>query len=370
MSNSNQPSPREIDLMRQALALAADARGLVEPNPMVGCIIHKAGRIIGTGIHQRFGEAHAEPNALVTCTESPAGATAVVSLEPCCHTEKKTPPCVPALIAAGIARVVVGCLDPNPGVAGQGVAQLRAAGIEVVTDVLRPECQQLNSAFFALMREHRPYVTLKWAQTADGSIAGPGGRPLRISSPESTRFVHHLRTRCDAIVVSADTVISDDPQLTVRDVSLIRRPAPVVVDSHLRTPEMARVLRSEQTLVFTAASGVAPGRAQTVQVRQKAGHIDLPVVFAELGRRNMTHALIEPGPRLAQALIARNLADRIIVIQSPSRLTYADAPQAANIPFAANATMRLGQDRVTEYLNPASRVFFAPTPSADFRDFG
>jgi diaminohydroxyphosphoribosylaminopyrimidine deaminase/5-amino-6-(5-phosphoribosylamino)uracil reductase len=199
MSNSNQPSPREIELMQQALALAVSGRGYVEPNPMVGCIIHKDGRVIGKGFHQRFGQPHAEPNALADCSESPRGATAVVTLEPCCHTGKKTPPCVPVLMAAGIRRVVIGCLDPNPQVAGQGVAQLHAAEIEVVTGVLERECQQANAAFFAMVRERRPYVTLKWAQMADGFVAGVGGRPMRISGAESTRFVHHLRTRCDAI---------------------------------------------------------------------------------------------------------------------------------------------------------------------------
>jgi diaminohydroxyphosphoribosylaminopyrimidine deaminase/5-amino-6-(5-phosphoribosylamino)uracil reductase len=233
--------------------------------------------------------------------------------------------------------------------------------------VLERECQQVNAAFFALVRERRPYVTLKWAQTADGFVAGVGGRPMRISGVESTRFVHQLRTRCDAIAVSADTVISDDPQLTVRDVPVIRRPAAVVLDTHLRTPETARVLRSEQTLVFTAAGGVAPGRAQTVQIGAKEGHVDLHAVLAELGRRSMTHLLVEPGARLAKAMLAQNLADRVIVIASPRRMEIPEGLRAAEVPFAGAASMRMGEDSVTEYLNPASSVFFAMVPSADFR---
>src|SRR5213082_2221140 len=150
--------------MRRAIELAARGRGSVEPNPMVGCVIVRDGRIIADGYHQEFGQPHAEREALAAARESPRGATVYVNLEPCCHTNKKTPPCVPALIAAKIRRVVVACIDPNPDVSGQGIAQLRAAGIDVTTGILEHQAKQLNAPFFALTQHHRPYVTLKWAQ--------------------------------------------------------------------------------------------------------------------------------------------------------------------------------------------------------------
>src|SRR3954451_23545285 len=170
------------DFMRRAIRLAMNGRGRVEPNPMVGCVIVKDGRVIGEGFHQQYGGPHAEPNALASCTESPAGGTAYVTLEPCCHTNKKTPPCAPRVIEAGIARVVVGCLDPNPEVDGKGVAMLRAAGVTVDGPVLEGEAKQLIAPFIARTRLGRPYVTLKWAQTADGKVAGPGGTRMQISN--------------------------------------------------------------------------------------------------------------------------------------------------------------------------------------------
>src|SRR5947209_8575501 len=181
--------------MRRAIRLAMNGRGRVEPNPMVGCVIVKAGRVIGEGYHQEFGGAHAEPNALANCTESPAGATAYVTLEPCCHLNKKTPPCVPRLIEAKLARVVIGCVDPNPEVAGRGARQLQEAGITVDLGVCENEARQLAAPFFARIVQRRPYVTLKWAQTADGKVAGSGGRRLQISNEQSMGIVHNLRAR-------------------------------------------------------------------------------------------------------------------------------------------------------------------------------
>src|SRR5688572_32879202 len=170
----------DATFMRRAIRLAMNGRGRVEPNPMVGCVIVKDGRVIGEGYHEVFGGPHAEPNALAACAaagESPAGATAYVTLEPCCHTNKKTPPCAPRLIEAKVARVVVGCLDPNPDVDGKGVATLRAAGIEVTGPVLEPESKQLIAAFLARVRFGRPCVTLKWAESSDGKVAGPSAQP-------------------------------------------------------------------------------------------------------------------------------------------------------------------------------------------------
>jgi diaminohydroxyphosphoribosylaminopyrimidine deaminase/5-amino-6-(5-phosphoribosylamino)uracil reductase len=183
--------------LRRAIRLAMNGRGGVEPNPMVGCLIVKNGRIIGEGFHAKFGGPHAEPTALASCDENPEGATAYVTLEPCCHRNKQTPPCVPRLIKSRIGRVVIGCLDPNPHVNGRGMAMLRDADIGVDGPLLEAECKQLIAPFIARTVFGRPYVTLKWAQTADGKIAGPGGRRMQISNEHSMAVVHTLRARCD-----------------------------------------------------------------------------------------------------------------------------------------------------------------------------
>lgn len=360
----------ELELMRGALLLAARGRGSVEPNPMVGCVITKAGRVIGRGYHQQFGHPHAEPNALTSCTEDPRGATAIVTLEPCCHTGKKTPPCVPALIRAGIARVVIGHIDPNPEVSGKGIAQLRTAGIEVVSDVMGAQCRQVNAPFFALTQLSRPYVTLKWAQSADGLMGGSGNTRRQISTSTSNTLMHMLRTRCDAIAVSADTVIADDPILTPRKVPVIRTPLRVVLDTNLRTPPAAKLIQSAGTSpvhIFTCADKTPDWQGVTFhQTRCTGGHLDLRHVLQVLGQMRLTHLLIEPGPRLATALLEQNLADRIWVIRSSVPLNERDAPIAPPVPYRATFSRAIETDTLTEYLNPTSEVFFdsAASPEA------
>jgi diaminohydroxyphosphoribosylaminopyrimidine deaminase / 5-amino-6-(5-phosphoribosylamino)uracil reductase len=177
----------DVKMMRRAIALAMRGRGRVEPNPMVGCVIVRDGRVIGEGFHEQFGGPHAEVNALAACTESTEGATAYVTLEPCCHTNKKTPPCTPRVIEAKLGRVVVGSVDPNPDVNGRGLDQLRAAGIQVTQGVLDESAKQLLAPFIARVVYDRPYVTLKWAETADGKVAGAAGQRLNISNERSWR---------------------------------------------------------------------------------------------------------------------------------------------------------------------------------------
>ena len=366
-----QPTQLELELMREALTLAARGRGYVEPNPMVGCVIVKAGRVIGRGYHQKFGQPHAEPNALSSCTEDPRGATAIVTLEPCCHTTKKTPPCVPALIRAGIARVIIGHTDPNPQVSGNGIAQLRAAGVEVINDVMSAQCRQLNAPFFALTQFARPYVTLKWAQSADGLMGGTGNSRRQISTPTSNTLMHMLRTRCDAIAVSADTVIADDPVLTPRRVPILRTPLRVILDTQLRTPPTAKLIQSAQTSpvhIFTCADTAAnwPG-VVLHQTPVAEGHLDLRHVLRVLGQLQITHLLIEPGPRLARAFLQQNLADRIWVIRSSVPLNESNAPIAPQVPCPEALVRDLGIDTLSEYLNPASEVFFANAASPESR---
>jgi diaminohydroxyphosphoribosylaminopyrimidine deaminase/5-amino-6-(5-phosphoribosylamino)uracil reductase len=349
--------------LHRAIRLAMNGRGLVEPNPMVGCVIVKDGRIIGEGFHQKFGEAHAEPNALASCTQSPEGATLYVTLEPCCHVNKKTPPCVPRLIDAKIARVVVGCLDPNPDVNGKGIAQLRAAGIQVDAPLLEAECKQLIAPFLHRIQFNAPYWTFKWAQSADGKVAGPGGKRIQISNAASSRQVQQLRSRCDAIVVGINTVVNDDPLLLPRDVPILRPCRRIVLDRRLRLPLDSQLVRSvaRGPLVVLTSPLADPARVEQLQ----AAGVEVTSNDAYFEDPSLTHVLTEPGPTLARDPI--ETIDRLWVIQSPIIVGDNTAPSAAAIPdyFVKTGELNLDGDILTEYLNPRSDAYFAPVESAD-----
>ncbi len=379
--------------VRRAIRLAMNGRGRVEPNPMVGCVIVRDGRVIGQGYHQQFGGPHAEPNALANCTESPAGATAYVTLEPCCHTDKKTPPCAPRLIAAGVARVVVGCLDPNPKVNGDGVRALRESGIAVDGPVLEAECKQLIAPFLNRVGQGRPYVTLKWAESADGRVAGPAGVRRQISNTQSSHLVHQMRARSDLIMVGINTVLTDDPLLTARGVeipkvrrfgeSVPRRQTKIVLDARLRIPLTSRLVSSsldEDVDVFcthAAARRIVLDDAARLRDRE----IDvIPVPESSPGRLSLdrvlneyrlpsdgTHLLVECGPTLAAGFFEAGLADRVWLIRSLDEVADSTAPSAAAVPdhYVATGTLDLDGDHLTEYLNTRGPAFFAPVPSAD-----
>lgn len=365
--------------MHRAIALAMRGRGSVEPNPMVGCVIVKEGRVIGEGYHERYGGPHAEPNALSACTDSLHEAAAYVTLEPCCHLDKRTPPCVPRLIEAKLAQVVIGALDPNPKVAGRGMEQLRAAGIDVKVLNL-PAASQLIAPYIAGMKFHRPYVTLKWAETADGKIAGPAGRRVQISGEQSTRAIHELRARCDAILVGIDTVLRDDPMLTVRLAEQRRPLIRVVLDSELRTPpgsRLAQTASEQKAVIYAAESALARqsiAREQLANLgvearavpQQQRGMLSLSHVLGDLGGMGVTHLLVEPGPTLAASFLKSGLWDRAWVIRSPSRIDDLTAPTAPAIAIDPVAQAMLGPDRLIEYLNPSSEVMFKADPSPDF----
>jgi diaminohydroxyphosphoribosylaminopyrimidine deaminase / 5-amino-6-(5-phosphoribosylamino)uracil reductase len=337
-------------LLRRAIRLAQRARGAVEPNPMVGCVLTQGDRVIGEGYHASFGGPHAEPAALADCVrrgESPRDSTAYVTLEPCCHTNKKTPPCVPALVAAGVRRVIAGTLDPNPDVDGKGLCLLRDAGVlvERVDASLEAECRQLIAPFLAVTRFRRPYITLKWAETSDRKVAGPGGTPMRITSAASDRVVHGLRARCDALAVGGTTLRNDDPLLTARGVAHSRALRRVVLSRTAQLPAESRLART--------ASVESPVQVLSLES------------LTTLVSSGVTHLLIEPGPNLARLLFQRNLVDRVWVFRSP-KPEPKSTTISENVPFPAVATTRIGDDQLTEYLNPASEAFFAPVASADF----
>lgn len=372
----------EVDasFLRRAIRLAMNGRGSVEPNPMVGCVIVKNGRVIGEGHHQQYGGPHAEPNALASCTESPQGATAYVTLEPCCHTNKKTPPCAPRLIEAKLARVAIGCLDPNPDVNGKGVGMLRDAGIVVDGPVLEAEAKQLIAPFLARIVHNRPYVTLKWAESADGKIAGRMGQRVHITNATSDRTVHALRARCDAIAVGTNTVLNDDPLLTARGVDINRPLLRVVLSNSLKISAKSALVRtaSQLPLLIYCSDASVAAQAEHVEELREAGahvialktagesHFALPDVLSDLHSRSVTHLLVEPGPTLARSMLATNQVDRVWVFRSTVPLAIEDGSAAPALQYPASEEMDLEGDRLTEHLNPASVVFFTSVPSADF----
>ena len=315
--------------MKLALSLARKGRGYTSPNPMVGALIVKDGRIIGKGYHQRCGDNHAEINAINNAREDIAGSTLYVNLEPCCH-HGQTPPCTEVIIKNKISRVVIGTIDANPLVSCRGINLLEQNGIEVKSGVLENECRALNEIFFHYMETQTPYVTLKYAQTLDGRIATKTGQSRWISSDKSLRFVHKLRAQHDAILVGINTVLQDNPELTVRRLRG-RNPLRVVVDSNLRILERARVLQNmdmAKTLIATtkkqsdpkfkkiAASGAF---VLTCRATEK-GLVDLKDLFRKLAARNISSILVEGGTRIITSLLKKNLAQRLVVVIAPKIL--------------------------------------------------
>ena len=316
--------------MRRALALARRGIPAASPNPFVGCVLVKGGRIVGEGWHARFGGPHAEPMALARAGVAARGATAYVNLEPCCHTKKKTPPCVPALVRAGVRRVVAGCLDPHPKVCGRGLRALRKAGIRVTAGVLEEECERLNRPFFTLIRKGRPYVILKAAASLDGRIATACGDAKWITSPEARSEGHRLRARLDAILVGIETVLKDDPKLTAHGEG--RDPLRVVLDTRLRIPPSARVLRDGRpTVVFAAKEdlrGPGPRRGAAVvrRVRRTKAGLDLREVLGALGELGVGTLLVEGGARVHTSFLEAGLVDEIWLFLAPKLIGGAAAP--------------------------------------------
>jgi diaminohydroxyphosphoribosylaminopyrimidine deaminase/5-amino-6-(5-phosphoribosylamino)uracil reductase len=311
--------------MRRALELAANGRGQVEPNPLVGCVIAHGAEIIAEGWHRQFGGPHAEIEALNMAGGRAAGATVYVTLEPCCHFGK-TPPCTAALIATGVARVVAAMRDPFPAVAGQGASELVAAGIEVELGVLEDEARWLNAPYLKLTESNLPWVIAKWAMTLDGKIATHTGDSRWISSEASRRLVHELRGRVDAVVVGSATAQRDDPLLTARPPGA-RTAARVVVDSQATlSPDSQLATTAREVPVIVAATASAPTENRQrlssagCEVLSLAGatHADrLHELLRELGRRRMTNVLVEGGGRLLGTLADIGQIDELHVFVAP-----------------------------------------------------
>jgi diaminohydroxyphosphoribosylaminopyrimidine deaminase/5-amino-6-(5-phosphoribosylamino)uracil reductase len=318
-------SSLDIWHMRRALELAAQGQGTVEPNPMAGCVIARGAEIIGEGWHRRFGGPHAEIEALKIAGARARGATMYVTLEPCCHFGK-TPPCTRAILAAGITRVVAAMSDPFPQVAGEGLVELRAAGLEVDSGVLEDEARKLNAPYLKLVTTGRPWIIAKWAMTLDGKIATASGDSRWISSRESRNIVHQLRGRVDAIVVGRGTAAADDPMLTARPPGP-RTALRVVIDTRTSLASDSQLVRTaRETPVLVAVGAEAkPDDCRRLQdagcaVFMCAGNTPqerLESLLDELGKRRMTNVLVEGGSRLLGSLFDARLIDEAHVFIAP-----------------------------------------------------
>lgn len=344
--------------MAEALRLAARGFCTTAPNPRVGCVIADGEHVLGRGFHERAGEPHAEVFALRQAGERTRGATAYVTLEPCAH-HGRTPPCADALVQGGVARVVAAVGDPFDRVAGAGFARLRDAGIVVEVGLMAAAARELNIGFFSRIERGRPFVRVKLAATLDGRTAPADGSRLNITSAGAQRDGHRWRARASAILTGVDTVIADDPQLTVRlDVAHVQ-PLRVIADTHLRTPTTARLLRDDGPRVLIACGDGADAArrhaleatgAEVVALPLDGAHIDLRVLLSLLAQRHVNELHVEAGASLAGGLLHAGLVDECVLYQSHALLGPEARPlfvdtRAAMMGWHLHDERRIGPDR-------------------------
>lgn len=311
--------------MARALQLAELGLNSTSPNPRVGCVVVNDGRIVGEGWHQRAGEAHAEVHALLAAGKHARSATAYVTLEPCSHFGR-TPPCADALINAGVNRVITAMQDPNPQVAGSGLARLQAAGIATSSGLLEAQARQLNRGFIQRMTLKRPWLTLKTAASLDGKTALSSGESKWITAAPARLDAHRLRARSCAILTGIGTVLADDPSLNVRDIATTRQPLKIIVDSQLRTPADATLLKQPGTIIAhncpdtnRQAKLIAAG-AELIHVVDEAPQVNLPALMTLLAQRGINEIMTEAGARLNAALIQADLVDEWVMYIAPTLL--------------------------------------------------
>ena len=356
---------RDEDYMREAIRLARRGLGKTSPNPMVGAVIVRDGRVIGRGYHRRYGENHAEINALQDARENVSGSTIYVNLEPCFH-HGKTPPCLDAIIGHQFGRVVMGTHDPNPLVNGKSEAVLRQKGIEVRVGVLEEECRLLNEAYFKYITTGLPLVTLKFAQSLDGRIATATGNSRWISSEKFRRLAHRRRAASDAVMVGIDTVLADDPQLTVR-LARGKNPVRVILDSRLRIPLEAGVITGGEvapTIIATTSRADAEKKDRLGEMgievlvipESGGGEVDLKSLLGLLGGKGIASVLVEGGAGVITSFLRQGLADKIMVaiapriigkgIEAVGELDIAEVSRSLRLSF--NKVYRCGEDLVVE----------------------
>jgi len=360
----------DVHFMKQALRLAARGRGKTSPNPMVGALVVAQGKVAGSGYHKQAGGPHAEIFALQQARSRSRHATLYLTLEPCCHTEKRTPPCVPSVIHSGVRRVVVAMRDPNPQVAGRGIRQLRRAGITVDVGCLQREAAKLNEVYLHWVHTGRPFVILKAAMTLDGKIATANGESQWITGVRAREHVHKLRGQMDAIAVGVNTILKDDPQLTVRlpvkgrGAHPVRQPVRLVFDSTLRVPLTARVFKNIEksptaiaTTTRASSTKIEQLRAMDVEVlmvSRKRNQVSLRRVLQELGKMGFTSLMVEGGSELNAAFLRDDLVNQVYLYVSPALLGGQNAkgligglsPKhlAQKIPISSVHVHKLGDD--------------------------
>lgn len=322
----------DSEYMRAALELAKQGCGKVDPNPLVGAILVKDGKVIGKGFHQKYGGLHAERNALADCTESPVGATLYVTLEPCCHWGK-TPPCTDAILAAGIRRVVIGSSDPNPLVNGKGVRILREHGVEVTEGIFQKECDQLNEPFLYYIQTKLPFVILKYAMSMDGKIAAVSGKSQWITGEIARQRVQQDRNRYMALMTGVGTVLADNPRLTCR-IPDSRNPVRIVCDTHLRTPVSSYIVATAAKVPTVLATCCTDAEKQIpyrkagceiLMLPEKNKHTDLKALVTELGAKGIGSILLEGGAALNWSALQSGIVNKVQAYIAPKILGGAEA---------------------------------------------
>jgi diaminohydroxyphosphoribosylaminopyrimidine deaminase / 5-amino-6-(5-phosphoribosylamino)uracil reductase len=344
------------DYMKLAIELARSAKGQTSPNPIVGAIVVKNNQIIGMGAHLKAGEPHAEVHAIRMAGDKTKGATIYVTLEPCSH-HGKTPPCADLIIASGIERVVVASTDPNPVVAGRGISKLREAGITVETGVLEAEALELNDVFFHFIKTGLPYVTLKSATSLDGKTATVTGESKWITGEAARQDVHNLRHQHDAILVGVNTVIADDPSLTTRLPGGGKNPVRIILDSTLRTPLNARVVRDGEaaTWVVTTSQAeqgkVAEMEALGVEVIVLTETLKIPEILKALGERGITSLFVEGGAEVHGSFLKEGAFQQFISYMAPKLIGGKNAPSV----FGGEGIVHIG-DAVSLQIKDVSMI--------------
>lgn len=315
---------QDKEYMKKALLLAKKGQDFVSPNPLVGAVVVKNGKIIGQGYHQKYGDLHAERKALESCIQSPQDATMYVTLEPCCHFGK-TPPCCDAIINSGIKKVVVATLDPNPLTSGKGIKALKTAGIQVVVGVLERESQAMNEVFFHYIKTKTPFVVMKYAMTADGKIATATGKSKWITGEKARENVHKDRSRYSAIMVGVQTVIADNPMLTSR-IENAKNPVRIICDTSLRTPINSQIIKTSnniKTIIATSSTNnelkekFKNQGCKIIEIPQKNSHIDLQVLMQKLGQMQIDSILLEGGSTLNFSALNSEIVNKVQAYVSP-----------------------------------------------------
>ena len=315
--------------MKRALRLAAKAHHMTSPNPMVGAVMVKGGKTISEDFHRKPGTPHAEALAIEKAGKNAEGSTLYINLEPCCHTEKKTPPCTRAIISAGIKEVVIAMTDPNPWVSGRGIAELQKAGLKVRSGILENEAKRLNETYMKYITTGKPFVILKIAMTLDGKIATPEGQSKWITSEKARKVVHRLRSSVDAVMTAIGTVKADDPELTAR-IGGAKSPQRIIIDPNLEIPLPSRALQvPPQTIIITRKS-VASSQQSAVEEKKKilldkgvqimeyeGGKVHLPWLMKKLGEKEITSILVEAGSSMNAHALEEEIVDKVMVFIAP-----------------------------------------------------